>query len=98
MYGMPAKRFDPDIYKDRKKLKVNDFSAGFLCGLIFWFLSFGIAWYIAPLIIAALCGAGLFLKFRRRYFIYGALALIFFPFVIWATLIWFYAGRNEIKS
>ena len=57
---MPAKRFEPDIYKDRKKLKVSDFLAGFLCGLIFWILSFWIAWYVAPLIIAALCAAGLF--------------------------------------
>lgn len=98
MYGMPAKRFDPDIYKDRKKLKVGDFAAGFLCALIFWILIFKPIWYVAPLIMSALSLAGIFLKFRRRYFIYGALSLVFFPFVAWAAVIWFYAGRNEIKS
>jgi len=97
MYGMPAKRFDPDIYKDRKNLKINDFAAGFIGSGVIWILLFNVAWYLGPLLVFLLSMAGLKFKFRRRYFIYGALALVFFPFVFWALLMIGYSGRNELK-
>ena len=98
MYGIPAKRFDPDLYKGHKNLRNNDFAIGFVvCGLI-WFLLFRLAWYAAPILIVCVSLVGLLFKFRRRYFIYGALSLIFLPFVVFAAFTVGFAGRNEVKS
>jgi len=98
MYGMPIKRFDPDIYKGRKKMRNTDFIIGFLAAALIWLLFFRIAWYIGPLIVICFSIAGFFLKFRRRYFLYGALTLVFFPLVLWGALMILYKGRNEMKS
>ena len=98
MYGIPAKRFDHDLYKDRKDLKKRDFAVGFVVSGLVWFLLFHSAWYVAPALIVCAALAGLLLKLRRRYVVYGALALVFLPFVIFATLAVGYAGRNEVNS
>jgi len=94
---MPAKRFDPDIYKDRKSLKKNDFAAGFIGSGVIWILLFNAVWYLGPLIVFLFSMVGLKFKFRRRYCIYGALTLVFFPFVFLALIMIGYSGRNELK-
>ncbi len=98
MYGIPAKRFDYDFYRDKKLLKKLDFCVGFAGSALLWHLFFKPVWYAAILIILFVCVVGLIVKFERRYIIYGALALIFLPFVIWATVFSAWAGRNEINS
>jgi len=97
MYGMPSKRFDPDIYKDRKDLRNRDFIAGFVSSGLLCFLLFRPVWFLAPLIIFCFSMIGIKYKFRRRYAIYGALSLIFFPFLLWALLMVGYAGKDELK-
>jgi len=98
MYGMTAKRFDPDFYKKDPALKKLDFALGFFGTAFFWVLLFKLLWFIAPLVIFCVSIYGIFSKYRRRYIIYGALSLIFFPLVLWGGLMVFWAGRNEIKS
>lgn len=98
MYGMPAKRFDYDFYRNKKLVKKLDFCVGFVGAGILWAVFFQPIWYTAVIMVFCLAMVGLWLKFERRYIIYGALALIFFPFVLWATLLSGWAGRNEINS
>lgn len=97
MYGMTAKRFDPDLYKKHKGLKERDFILGFAVAGLVWFLFFNPVWYAAPLVVFCLAMLGIKFKFRRRYFIYGALGLVFFPFLIWSAFTVFFYGRNELK-
>lgn len=98
MYGIPAKRFDYDVYRGSKLKKRLDFCIGFIAAGLLWYVLFKPVWYTAILIIISICIVGLMVKFERRYIIYGALALVFFPFVLWATLFSAWVGRNEINS
>jgi hypothetical protein len=98
MYGMSAKRFDPDIYKKDPVLKKLDFILGFLVMGLVWFLFFKPIWWAAPLAGFCVSMIGILIKFKHRYVIYGALSLIFFPLVLWGGLMVVWAGRNEIKS
>jgi hypothetical protein len=98
MYGIPAKRFEDDYYHGHKNIKVIDFTVGALLAAVLWFFLFKPIWYVAPLIIFTVSMLGIFLKIKRRYFIYGALSVVFFPLVLWGGLIVGWAGRNEIKS
>jgi len=41
---------------------------------------------------------GLLAKFERRYLIYGALALVFFPLILWSVLRFSWFGRNEVNG
>lgn len=50
------------------------------------------------MMVFAACMAGILAKIKRRYLIYGALSLVFFPLIAWATLLIAWAGRNEINS
>ena len=95
---MPIKRFDPDIYKGRKNMRDRDFAAGFGGSSLFWWLFFHPLWWAAPLAIFCLAMAGIVLQFRRRYFLYGALSLVFLPLIAWASLTIGWAGRNEVNS
>jgi len=92
---MAAKRFDRDIYKNKRWLKIADFSLGFLVSLLMWILFFGLVWWAAPLGVFIVCLAGIFMKIKRRYLFYGGLALVFFPFALWAIIMIAWAGRNE---
>ncbi len=98
MYGIPAKRFDDDYYRDHKALKNVDFAVGFLISAAAWYFLFMPTWWIAPLIIFVVAMAGILLKVQRRYYFYGMLAVAFFPLVIWGAVLIGWAGRNEIKS
>ncbi len=98
MYGMPAKRFDYDFYREHKLAKKLDFCIGFALAGFFWAVFFEPVWYTALAVIFCLAMAGLWTKFERRYLIYGALALIFFPFIVWAVIFSGWAGRNELNS
>jgi len=98
MYGIPAKRFDPDYYKDHKFTKNVDFAIGFLLSAVLWYFLFKPYWYLAPIIIFSIAMAGVLLKIKRRYFFYGALAVVFFPLVIWGGLMIGWAGRKELNS
>jgi len=98
MYGFSVKRFDRDIYKNRRWLRNADFALGFLTALLAWLLFFRIVWWFAPMMVFAACMAGILAKIKRRYLIYGALSLVFFPLIAWATLMIAWAGRNEINS
>ena len=98
MYGIPARRFEDDYYKDHKFTKNVDFAIGFLVSLLFWYFFFNPVWYVAPLILFAVAMIGIFLKFKRRYFIYGVLAVVFFPLVIWGGTMVGWAGRKEVNS
>ena len=98
MYGMPAKRFDPDYYKNNPIDKKLDFALGFALAALVWVVFFNPHWWLAPLLVFCAAMAGVFFKFRRRYVIYGALALVFFPLALWGGLMIVWAGRNEIKS
>jgi len=98
MYGIPSKRFDADLYKENKKLKNKDFALGFALAFLVTAALFWVEWYLGLLLSFLVSIAALFFKFRRRYIAYGALALVFFPFVIWATLMVSWAGRNEMNS
>ncbi len=95
---MPAKRFDYDFYRDKKLLKKLDFCVGFLGAGILWAIFFDPVWYTPLAVIVILSLIGISINFERRYVIYGALSLVFFPFVIWATLFSAWLGRNEINS
>lgn len=98
MYGMTARRFEPDIYKKQKWLKELDFALGFFLALLAWILFFKPVWWIVPLVVFLVCLAGIFLQAKRRYIFYGALAVVFFPFTLWAVLMVVWAGRNEMKG
>jgi hypothetical protein len=98
MYGMPVKRFDYDFYRDNKRAKKLDFCGGFIGAAVLWAIFFKPVWYTALVVIFFLAMAGLWTKFERRYVLYGALALIFFPFLLWATLFAGWMGRKEINS
>jgi len=95
---MTAKRFDPDVYKDRKNLRNRDFAAGFSGAGLFWVLLFHPFWFLAPIMITGASLAGIFSqKIKRRYVLYGALSLVFLPLVIYAFILVGYKGRNEVK-
>jgi len=98
MYGFAAKRFDRDIYRNKRWLRNADFALGFFTALLIWILFFRLVWWAAPAAIFIICMAGLFAKVERRYVLYGGLALVFFPFIFWAAMMVFWAGRNEINS
>jgi|GEM_PF-830761 len=98
MYGIPVKRFDFDVYKNKKWFKTADFALGFFVALLAWVLFFNPVWWAAPAGIFVFCMAGIFLKIKRRYLFYGGLALVFFPFALWTVLMIFWNGRNEINS
>jgi hypothetical protein len=98
MYGMTARRFEPDIYKKTKWLKQLDFMLGFLSALLAWVLFFKPVWWAVPLVAGLVCAAGIFLQIKRRYIFYGALSVVFFPFTLWAILMIVWAGRGEMKS
>jgi hypothetical protein len=95
MYGVAAKRFDRDIYKNKRWLKIADFSLGFLISLLAWILFFNPVWWAAPLGVFILCAAAAMMKIKRRYLFYGGLALVFFPFALWAIIMILWAGRKE---
>jgi hypothetical protein len=97
MYGMSAKRFEPDLYKEQKDLKKLDFILGFALAAFVCVALFKLWWFAGPLAVFCACMLGLKYKFPRRYIIYGALGLIFFPFLLWAGFSVFYYGRNELK-
>lgn len=98
MYGFAAKRFDRDIYKNKRWLRNADFALGFLIALLAWILFFKPIWWAAPAAIFIACMGGLFAKIKRRYLFYGGLSLVFFPFLLWSVLMIAWFGRNEIKS
>lgn len=98
MYGMTAKRFDPDYYKKDPVMIKLDFALGFLAALLLWVLFFKPFWWLPLLLIFCVSMIGILLKLKRRYIIYGALSLVFFPLVLWGGLMIIWAGRNEINS
>ena len=98
MYGFAAKRFDRDIYKNRRWLRNADFALGFLTALLAWLLFFRIVWWFAPMMVFAACMAGILAKIKRRYLIYGALSLVFFPLIAWATLMIAWAAFSQFSS
>lgn len=98
MYGFAAKRFDRDIYKGKRWLRNADFALGFSTALLIWVLFFRLSWWAPLAVIFIICMAGLFVKMKRRYVLYGGLSLVFFPFIFWAATMIFWAGRNEINS
>lgn len=98
MYGIPAKRFEHDIYKKNPRIKKIDYVAGFLVAALFWAVFFEPNWYAVPLAVFCLAMAGIIYNFERRYFIYGMLSVVFLPFLFWGILMVGWAGRNEINS
>ena len=95
---MPSRKLDYDFYTNNKFVKKLDFCVGFIGAGVLWATFFQPVWYTALVVIVGLCLIGLWVKFERRYVIYGALALVFFPFILWATLFSGWMGRNEINS
>jgi len=95
MYGMPLKRFDPDIYKDRRGLKNLDLAIGFLAAAGVWFILFRPVWYAGPVVVGLVGLTGLLTKFERRYIIYGALSVIFAPLLLWASATILKYGTKE---
>lgn len=77
-------------------IKKLDFALGFCAVAFFWVLSFLLAWYIAPLVVICASIAGILLKLKRRYVIYGALSLVFFPLVLLGTLKICWIGRDAV--